>query len=271
MRRLLRRPLPERVSAGLQGYQRSLAPEASVETYWDQRRGSSTLKAVEAALRALAPGLARCMYCDDSEGCDIDHFQPKATAAGRQRVFDWDNLLWACTPCNRAKLNRFEAEAINPTHDDPMNHLVLSSSTGCWEARVLGGAGAVLRDPRGEATLRSLDSLNRQSVATGRARAGKYLGEILLPLYAEYRAQGDLRRAALIQSTVTTSPFSDVFAWLLRLHAASPATTSSPVGSLVSQHPEMQQWLADADAARWQAATQGLDDLARGIRIRRSG
>lgn len=271
MRRLLRRPLPERVSDGLLGYQRGLAPEAPVESYWEQRRGSNTLKAVEAALRALAPGRARCMYCDDSEGCDIDHFEPKATAAGRQRVFDWDNLLWACTPCNRAKLNRFDPEAINPTHDDPMNHLVLSSSTGCWEARVLGGAGAERRDARGEATLRSLDALNRQSVAIGRAQAGKYLCEILLPLYATYHAQGDLRRAALIQSTVTTSPFSDVFAWMLRVDAENPATTSSPIGALVSQHPEMQRWLADADEARWEAAAQGLDELARGIRRRRSG
>lgn len=53
---------------------------------------------VLAALTGMAPGHQRCMYCGDSQGTDIDHFEPKSQAP--LRTFDWTNYLLACSYCN---------------------------------------------------------------------------------------------------------------------------------------------------------------------------
>jgi len=90
MRYLPRIPLPPRDLTALGNYQGDLgaaveaelkknAPEVAerIESFWKARRSTTTLKAVERALRAMASGLERCMYCEDSRGCDIEHMYPK--------------------------------------------------------------------------------------------------------------------------------------------------------------------------------------------------
>ncbi|MFE7622378.1 hypothetical protein [Streptomyces sp. NPDC057509] len=51
-----------------------------------------------ATLADMAPGHQRCMYCGDSQGTDIDHFEPKSLAP--LRTFEWFNHLLACAYCN---------------------------------------------------------------------------------------------------------------------------------------------------------------------------
>ena len=46
----------------------------------------------------MAPGVQRCMYCLDSLGTDIDHFEPKSRRP--LRTFCWHNHLLACSRCN---------------------------------------------------------------------------------------------------------------------------------------------------------------------------
>ena len=54
------------------------------------------------------------------------------------RTFDWSNLFLACSHCNsNAKRNKFPVDPatespllIDPTSDDPLEHLALSPSTG---------------------------------------------------------------------------------------------------------------------------------------------
>lgn len=54
--------------------------------------------ALVAGLAEMAPGHERCMYCGDSQGTDIDHFEPKSLTP--LRTFDWFNHLLACSYCN---------------------------------------------------------------------------------------------------------------------------------------------------------------------------
>ena len=50
------------------------------------------------ALYHIAAGVERCMYCGDSRGTDIDHFEPIRSAP--LRTFEWCNHLLACSSCN---------------------------------------------------------------------------------------------------------------------------------------------------------------------------
>jgi hypothetical protein len=85
----------------------------------------------------MAPGVQRCMYCGDSLGTDIDHFEPISEfPAG---TFVWPNHLLACSFCNsNAKRDLFPRDGsgrpllIDPTKDDPAEHLRLILRTGVY-------------------------------------------------------------------------------------------------------------------------------------------
>ncbi|WP_206409269.1 hypothetical protein [Lysobacter enzymogenes] len=66
---------------------------------------------IVSALKTMAGARNRCMYCGDSEGCDIEHFRPKSVAMWRGVVFQWTNFLWICAPCNRLKNSDFSLDA----------------------------------------------------------------------------------------------------------------------------------------------------------------
>jgi hypothetical protein len=117
----------------------------------------------------------RCFYCSDSLGADVEQFVP--IAVDFNSTFRWNNLLWICTNCNRKKGDRspFEAGArilIDPTLDDPWRHMTLATPTGILAPRFLG---PTVTDRRGEFTLSVLDTLNREPLAEGRARAMRRL------------------------------------------------------------------------------------------------
>jgi 5-methylcytosine-specific restriction endonuclease McrA len=88
-------------------------------------------------LRQMAPGLGQCMYCGET-GTGIDHFEP--VSRNPLRTFDWLNHLLACATCNsQAKGDAFPADAhgqpllIDPTAEDPFDHLRLSLPFGRYE------------------------------------------------------------------------------------------------------------------------------------------
>jgi len=115
-------------------------------------------------LHEMAPGLMRCMFCGDSEGTAVDHFEPVAHAP--LRTFDWLNHLLACSKCNSDyKRDRFPRSAdgepllIDPTSDDPADHLHLVLAVGEYRGLT----------PRGEATIDVLE-LNRAVLVSGRRR-----------------------------------------------------------------------------------------------------
>ena len=117
-------------------------PPARASILWKrQRSGKRRAEAfgdVRTKLTRMASGRARCMYCEDNLGTDIDHFHPKS--AYSRQAFVWNNYLVACSHCNsNEKRAEFpldpsgSALLIDPTADDPVTHLVLVPETGRLE------------------------------------------------------------------------------------------------------------------------------------------
>lgn len=79
------------------------------------------------------------MYCGDSFATDIDHHEP--IKRNPLRAFDWLNHLLACSRCNsHYKGEQFPVDErgepllIDPTAEDPFDHLTLALSTGVFTA-----------------------------------------------------------------------------------------------------------------------------------------
>lgn len=114
--------------------------------------GSTTRRRVRpalvAALAEMAPGHERCMYCGDSQGTDVDHFEPKSLTP--LRTFDWLNHLLACSFCNsNQKRNLFPTAAdgspllVDPTAEDPLDHLRLVLPLGTYKGLTERGRSCV--------------------------------------------------------------------------------------------------------------------------------
>jgi hypothetical protein len=128
----------------------------------------------------MAGDRGRCFYCSDSRGADVEHYDP--LSRDHKKAFLWRNLLWICPECNRRKVARFPLAEdgtpliLDPTEVDPWEILALDASSGFLAPRFLAD-GSV--DARGEATLEVLETLNFETVVTGRARAIRRLREAL--------------------------------------------------------------------------------------------
>jgi hypothetical protein len=89
-------------------------------------------------------------------------------------VFRWINFLWICAACNRSKGNRFPCATdgqpllLDPTLDEPWDHLFFDSATGEIAARWESATG--LESPRGITLLTIISSLRYQAVTEGRRR-----------------------------------------------------------------------------------------------------
>ncbi len=275
MRRLRRIALPTRALDALAAYQSALdravkaerkkrLPKVGerVEATWQGRRPNRAIEAVRCALRAMASGLERCMYCEDSHGCDVEHLYPKVPRP--ERTFVWSNLLWICAICNRQKNDAFDEAMLDPTVDDPFEHLALSLATGRYVARE--------GSHRGAATLRVMPRLaSEQTLIRGRHNAVVKLHAFLRD-YDGHRAQGRIAEADAIRRVVVEEPFSATFAALLRASKEPGAADvlDDDLLAVLSRQPEMYDWLNDADAARADAARTKIEALAKAIRIRRS-
>ena len=151
MRRITRLPLDTDALENLEALQKRVdsaddAPEKA-KALW--RSDRSELQPVLAALRDMAPGRTRCMYCEDNTGVDVEHFWPKSKFPAR--TFSWMNYLLACPQCNsnykRAKFPRSiggDPLLIDPTAEDPSDHLGVDAArrslrTGIGERGLFGG------------------------------------------------------------------------------------------------------------------------------------
>ena len=275
MRHLPRINLPAPVLDALSAYQNRLeaavdaerakdAPKlaARIEAIWKARRSTNALRVVARALRAMASGLERCMYCEDSHGCDVEHGYPKVPHP--ERAFLWPNLLWVCAPCNRQKNDTFDEELLDPTREDPLDHLVLSPATGRYAAR--DGSR------RGAATLCVLRRLKSDpTLARGRWNA---LGKLrtFLREYDTHEANGRAAEADTIRGVIVEEPFSAVFAAVLRActEPGAAEVLGAELVGVVSRHPVMHHWLREAGDARVDAAKPEIADLARRVRVRRA-
>jgi uncharacterized protein (TIGR02646 family) len=77
------------------------------------------------ALRESSYG--KCMYCESSishiDHGDVEHIKPKSKFPAE--TYNWDNLGYACSKCNREyKNDYYDTKLINPFEEDPEDYLI---------------------------------------------------------------------------------------------------------------------------------------------------
>ncbi|MCW7986885.1 hypothetical protein XF35_16740 [Streptomyces platensis subsp. clarensis] len=158
-------------------------------------------------LRQMAHGNRCCMYCCSDLSTDVDHFEPLAN--NPLRTFDWLNHLLACTECNGKKADQFEWKngeplLIDPTREDPFEHLYLSLESGEYEG--LTEKGIFTRDVCG---------LNRDDLPESRCQARDVVA-LIAGNWLHAWENGHERRMAIAVRTVQEQPFADVTQFMLR-------------------------------------------------------
>lgn len=176
MRRIRRVPLPVGASSYLAKKQKAVTPE-NARAVWKSARSTKTMAMVFDTLVRMAGSRARCMFCSDSRGADIDHFRPLSRYV--ERAFDWENHLLACAACNRCKGERFDLDGagrpllLNPIDEDPWEFLYFDSKTGIVTAR-FDSSG--VENGRGKHTCdQNVLPLNIEAVTEGRKRTARNL------------------------------------------------------------------------------------------------
>ena len=190
---------------------RSSDPKSTAEALWkstgDPRstRKYRYRREVKETLERMTLG-GLCMYCEHNTVHQIEHFWPKARFP--ERTFCWLNLLFVCGECNQLKNARFVLDErhapllVDPTSDDPAEHLELSPKEG----RFVG------RTEKGENT-RAI--LNRNILIRRRQAAWSGLQGLVVS-YAHARARGDARLAEVLKGELCNRPFPALLGFLLR-------------------------------------------------------
>lgn len=211
-------------------------PRAEAARLW-ALQDNKAFREIRSALRQMASGLERCMYCEDSAGSAIEHFWPKSTYP--QRAFDWLNYLIICAVCNSNKSNRFPLDdsgrplLLDPSDEDPLDHMALSPRTGTLLPLSFKGTLTI-----------EIIGLDRQTLVDGRAFAWTAL-EVLITGYADSRRAGDTALSARIEKTVRNYPFAGVLAVLLRFAGGPDADLLIEAKCLrgMRDYPEILAWL----------------------------
>ena len=172
MRRILRTQPPSRVVDELMRRNALLLAGQDATAEWNKFRKTVSYRAMRGALEVDAGVRGRCYFCSDSLGVDVEHFWPKDVYP--LKTFEVNNLLLACSACNRVKGVKFPLSdglpnLIDPTLDDPWDSLFFVESTGLLAPRLRLAGPRIVEDVKGRATLTVLgDILNRPAVRTSR-------------------------------------------------------------------------------------------------------
>jgi uncharacterized protein (TIGR02646 family) len=203
MRRLFRPALKPALAAFLRRAQKEVRPESDLPSLWKRMRRRVAMRRIEETLGDMCGPRKRCMFCQDSFGTDVEHFRPKGRF--REAMFLWQNLILACSGCNRIKSEQFpmgssgEPLLIDPTAEDPWAHLVFNRETSLLTARWEIASGA--EDLKGSTTLAVLRTLNYEAVSKGRGRIARALAgaveDFLVLNTAREDADEQLRRRVL--------------------------------------------------------------------------
>lgn len=166
---------------------------------------------IRTLLETMAPGVLRCMYCLDSLGTDIDHFEPLSRAP--LRTFCWHNHLLACSRCNsNFKREEYpcaedteECLLIDPSTDDPADHLELLVAVGKYDDKTRKGKESI-----------RVFGLNREDLVQGRFDAYITSCDVLNSWHRKVLI-GDLTGAAHSAAALRREPFGDVLHALEKL------------------------------------------------------
>ncbi|MFJ4961292.1 hypothetical protein EES43_09380 [Streptomyces sp. ADI96-02] len=214
MIRLRRASLPPDTSARLATYTEEI--EQTAET--DRKATAAALWAhttvrrrvrdgLLSTLADMAPGHQRCMYCGDSQGTDIDHFEPKSLAP--VRTFEWLNHLLACAYCNsNQKRNAFPRSEedggpllLDPTLQEPLDHLRLILPVGTYRGLT----------PQGDACI-AVFGLNARGVLVDGRRTAYETAKESVELWRIATDRGRDDKAAKIVRVAWNRPLADVLA-----------------------------------------------------------
>ena len=182
MRKVSRQPLPSRASQFLERKQTRVISGADVTKEWTAARRTVALRTVVCTLKAMIGKRSRCYFCGDSRGTDVEHFWPKVKFPAR--AFRWCNFLLACAGCNRQKGEKFPLDQygnpllIDPTTDDPWDHLFYDTMTGRIAPRWRIDYDD--QDPKGRATCNDdILPLNIEAISESRRKATRDLARVV--------------------------------------------------------------------------------------------
>ncbi len=237
MRSAVRISLNPRSASWLRKQTQRLISNTSLDSKaaWRSRRQTMDTNGIVEALKQMAGWRNRCMYCGDSEGCDIEHFRPKAVAEFRASVFDWINLLWICQLCNRRKGDQFPLEGnipllLNPTEDRVWEFFDFVEETGYLVVRSDVDA---IASRRAEATLNErLTRLNHQTVLYERQRASRQLRRAVDCFVRSARSNEDEERFFV---ACVDAGYPELCEWYFSLSGARV----EPFASLVERSPDL--------------------------------
>lgn len=196
----------EKLTQRIQMQQEDLRVATARRTW---RSNSGTRQSIRNKLDMMTQGISRCMFCGDNEGSDIDHFDPLSRTP--LRTFDWLNHLLSCSICNsHQKRDQFPVDSsgnpllIDPTKEDPFDHLVLTLTLGEYQAV----------SEKGQKTL-DVCKLNRPPLTRGRMQARRVVA-LALRDWNRSRLTGDADGMDEALLTVIEQPFADVYQAMLR-------------------------------------------------------
>lgn len=189
--------------------ERGEAQKKEAERLWSSEK-TKAFHDLKATLRRMALGGQYCMYCEGSEGSDVDHFRPKSKYPGRTYV--WENHLWACSVCNsNYKRSEFPVDEhgdpllINPVEEDPSEHLAFSPQDGKY----------VPLTPKGEESIRVF-GLGRSWLETRRRDAWRTV-QLHVIAYASACRRGNMEWALEMQRTLCRLPHVSLLIELLQM------------------------------------------------------
>lgn len=204
---------------------------AAADTKW-VNKNRRHFDDVRAALRSMASGLVRCMYCEDSAGTDIEHYRPKATFPTFS--FTWTNYLLACSHCNsNEKRNQFPVDEggkpllIDPSVDDSLEHLALVPHLGEFTSRTDQGRASI-----------DVYGLNRPELVQGRVDAWVGLDQLIRG-YADLRSRQMTRVAERVLDTILNAAFGSVREVMVQYALSGVPLLSDATRDALLAYPEL--------------------------------
>lgn len=114
---------PSNLKQKSEKFKKELKKGINITKDWTNFRKSDIGKQTELHLKEMYAGC--CAYCEGIVGTtgynQIEHFRPKSKFP--ELCYEYDNLHLACSKCNSNKGNKFCEDFIDPSVDEPTEHI----------------------------------------------------------------------------------------------------------------------------------------------------